>query len=896
MSIRLRDGALRMSTAESLFTLTSDPYIKKLSPLLETVNSLEAEYDAMSDSALQSSITSLKTSKPLTSSSLCHAFALSRESIYRALLLRPYNVQILSGLSLYSKKCVEMNTGEGKSLTTILPTFANFLEGRGTTVVTVNDYLAKRDFLEYKEVYKFLGMSVGLIQSGMNEDERKVQYDNDVVYVTNSEFGFDYLRDHLSYTKEGVVLPEGYEGRFLIVDEADSICIDEARTPLIISKSVPTNGQKYAIATKLATALQEGVHYDTDLKKKNVILTEAGYSDCENALKVPSLFKVEGGGSWAGYVVNAVKAKEIFKRDTDYAVVDGNRVEIIDTFSGRVLDGRKYADGLHQAIEAKEGLGVSEQSQVIAKVTFQSFFRLFPNLSAMTGTAMTSASEFKKVYDLDVVEIPTERPMARRDYDDVIYKTRNAADGALVNEILGVSPRPVLVGTTSVEQSERISDALKRNGISCALLNAERENASRESEIVSQAGRLGKVTVSTNMAGRGTDIKLGGDEGGMSFAFARATVADVCLSEEEKSKLPPNPETDYYPCEVSQGILEELLAVSKEVKKEFPNMEARDLEEVLVLANDTTEGEGEPQYLIKLRIVVGKVKDEFKAVLSEEKEEVLKLGGLYVMGTNRHESVRVDRQLRGRSGRQGDPGSSRFFLSFEDDMFTVFGGDKFKKMLEMFRVSDDMAIESKQVIDTLDKVQRTVEEEYEEVRSGVLSFDETLNGQRMVIYQDRSEILNLSGASFDAFFKNWASSVVDDIVDGSKGDAPKISGLIAQFFPLLAGGVLDDSKLSKNGAKEYLKLAVEEAVNSKMGPDGPEREKWRKTAQYLCLVSLDNAFQDHLGNMDSLVESVTLRGYRGLDPKVEYQQDGFELFKGLQGTIRRNSVFSVMNG
>jgi len=882
----------RFSTVESLFTLTSDPYIKKLSPLLEEINSLEPKYDSMSDADLQSTIKTLKTTSKLSPPQLSNAFALSREAIYRALLLRPYNVQILSALSLYNKKCIQMNTGEGKSLTTILPAFANFLEGRGTSVVTVNDYLAKRDYLAYSEVYSFLGMSVGLIQASMTEEQRAIEYEKDVVYVTNSEYGFDYLRDHLSYTKSGVVLGENFERRFIIVDEADSICIDEARTPLIISKSVKTNGQKYAIATKLATALQEKVHYDVDLKKKNVILTEVGYSDCENALKVPSLFKVEGGGSWAGYVVNAVKAKEIFKRDTDYAVVDENRVEIIDTFSGRVLEGRKYADGLHQAIEAKEGLEVSEQSQVIAKVTFQSFFRLFPNLSAMTGTALASASEFKRVYDLDVVEIPTERPLARRDYDDIIYKTRNAADRALVNEILGVSPRPVLVGTTSVDQSERIRGALKRNGVECELLNAEKENASRESEIVSQAGRLGKVTVATNMAGRGTDIKLGGDEGGMSFAFARAKVAEVCVAEGERLSLPPNPPPTYYPCEVTTEITNELSTISKDIKSEFLNMSARDLEEVLVLANDTTEGEDEPSYLIKLRIVIAKVKEEFKRVLEEEKSEVLSLGGLYVMGTNRHESVRVDQQLRGRSGRQGDPGSSRFFLSFEDEMFTVFGGDKFSKMLEMFRVSEDMAIESKQVVDTLDKVQRTVEEEYEEVRSGVLSFDETLNGQRMVIYQDRAEILNLEGDEFDNFFGNWASKVVEDIVEGSKGDATKIENLITQFFPVL-GGMLDASKLSvKNGAKEYLQVAVDEAVRVKMGE---EREKWRKTAQYLCLVSLDNAFQDHLGNMDSLVESVTLRGYRGLDPKVEYQQDGFELFKGLQGTIRRNSVFSVMN-
>ena len=636
------------------------------------------------------------------------AFAVVREAAWRVMSQRHYDTQILGGFCLSSLKCVEMATGEGKTLTTLLSVYDSICRGKKAFVVTVNDYLARRDKTVNGQVFNFLGVSVGLIQAGMNEAERREQYKNDVVYVTNQELGFDYLRDHLTLEQSGIVLGENWEDRYCLVDEADSVFIDEARTPLIISDSVPAKADKYEKAKILADNLVSGIHYDVDQKKKNVVLTEDGYADAERALGVSSLFTIEDGGSWASYVTNSVKAKELFKADVDYSVLDSPaRVNIIDPFSGRILDGRKYADGLHQAIEAKEGIQVSSQSKVIAKVTYQSFFKMFDNLAAMTGTAKSSASELSKIYGLDVVQVPTALPLVRRDFPDVVFKTRKASDDALVKEVVNVSPRPCLIGTTSVNQSERIQERLTEQGIKVEILNAEPKNAMRESEIVAQAGRLGAVTVATNMAGRGTDIKLGGDASAMAAIYCRSIlVGSGVVSPDEVDKLPPSPPESYYPCEIPAGVLKPFPEISKAIGAANGNkpLTALDVEELLVVACDTTEDDEDPDHVVSLRETFESVREAFGQVLDDEKKQVIDKGGLYVMGTNRHDSSRIDRQLRGRAGRQGDPGSSRFFLSFQDDMLTVFGGDQMTKILELFRVSDDVPIESSQVSSTLGKL------------------------------------------------------------------------------------------------------------------------------------------------------------------------------------------------
>ena len=605
--------------------------------------------------------------------------------IRRVLEQRHYDVQLLGGLILHDGRLAEMATGEGKTLVATLPCYANALTGKSAFVITTNDYLARRDMEKMGQIHRFLGLSVGLIQSSMTEPERRKAYACDVVYVTNSELGFDYLRDNLALSQEQTVLPTAeksgqFEG-FCVVDEADSVLIDEARTPLIISKQVPAPAQKYQIANKLAGALKSGLHYDVDEKNKNIVLNQKAYQDCEDALSIQSLFEgpADGSGAWAPYVVNAVKAKELFTKDKDYTILeeDGNQVGIgiIDSFTGRVLDGRRWSDGLHQSIEAKEGIPVSERSQVIAKVTYQSLFRQFSRLSGMTGTAMTDAGELEKIYDLRVSPVPPALPVARRDYPDVCFRTRKAADDALVKEVIAVGGgesdgRPCLIGTTSVSQSEQVVAALAEAGIRAELLNASPDNAAREGEIIAQAGRAGVVTVATNMAGRGTDILLGGCPSTMSRIKVRSVLIDQgVLSKDAAKSLPPPPREDYFPAPLEDDVtllLKEAASAMKASKG--TDLTALELDEILTVATDTTEGEDDEDFIIKLRDATEAVKDIYKPVLEKEKEGVLNSGGLYVMGTARHESRRIDGQLRGRAGRQGDPGTSRFFLSFQDDM------------------------------------------------------------------------------------------------------------------------------------------------------------------------------------------------------------------------------------
>ncbi|GMI46061.1 hypothetical protein TrCOL_g13604 [Triparma columacea] len=878
-----------VSSEDTLFQYAEDAAVKSLSSVVSEINSIEAKVEEMDDYAL-SQLTQTLTAKPNTPL----AFAAVREASWRVLTQRHYDCQLVGGLLMDANKLCEMQTGEGKTLTTLLPVYNKVVSGKKCFIVTTNDYLARRDSLVNGQVLNFLGVTTGLIQGGMAEDERRKQYDNDVVWVSNQEIGFDYLRDHLSMTKEGVVLGDDWVERFCLVDEADSIFIDEARTPLIISESVDADGTKFANAKILADNLQPKLHYDVDVKKKNAVLTEQGFMDAEKALGVDSLFEVKDGGSWVQYVTSAVMAKELFKPDVDYAI-GPDSISIIDSFSGRVLEGRKYKDGLHQAIEAKEGITVSKQSRVVAKVTYQAFFGMFKDLSAMTGTAKTSEVELKDVYNIEVVRVPTALPVARRDYKDVVFKTRRAADEALAKEVVAAGGRPVLVGTTSVEQSERIVARLQEEGIVAELLNADAKNAPRESEIVAQAGRVGRVTVATNMAGRGTDIKLGGDAGIMAQIYLRSKLVEAkVLVDGEEAFLPATPAEGYFPVDVSE-FDGEIGKVAKDLKK--MGLTADSLTQILSVACDATEGEDDEAYVTAVREIFESVEGKFKDVLGEEAEEVKRLGGLYVMGTNRHESPRIDRQLRGRAGRQGDPGSSRFFLSFEDDMFKVFGGDKLTKMLEVFRVSEDMPIEAESVTKTLDDVQLKVEENYREIRDNVRTFDEVLNGQRLVIYQRRMRMLG-RGGEFGDLVSEMAEEVVNDIIAGAgKGgkEVGKIAELLVQFFPQLSG-VVGEGELGKYKGKgkemgEFLKIAVGEAVEAKKGTT----KEFEKKAQYLTLLALDNAWSQHLNNMESLVESVTLRGYRGLDPKIEYQQDGFELFKGLEGTIRRNAVYSLMN-
>lgn len=825
----------------------------------------------------------------------------------RVLELRHYDVQLLGGLILHDGRLAEMATGEGKTLVSTLPAYLNALTGQTSFVITVNDYLARRDMEKMGQVHRFLGLSVGLIQSGMTVEQRRAAYSCDIVYVTNSELGFDYLRDHLALTPQETVLPGGageFSG-FCVVDEADSVLIDEARTPLIISKQVPAPANRYSVANQLGQALKKDVHYTVDLKNKNIVLTEQGYRESERALGVDSLFSIDpkDGAAWAPFIANAVKAKELFNKDVEYTITndaDGKPtgVGIIDAFTGRVLDGRRWSEGLHQSIEAKEGIAVSEQSSVIAKVTYQSLFRQFSRLSGMTGTAMADAAELEQTYNLPVTPVPTALPVARRDYPDVAFKTRKAANEALVREIEGAreAGRPCLVGTTSVAQSEQLVELLKGRNIHAELLNASPKNAPRESEIIAQAGRAGVVTVATNMAGRGTDILLGGCPTTMARIQTRSTLLGAGVLAKGQVQ-PPQPPDDYFPCPLDDDVSIMLKSAASSVKKSLGSeMTTIELEELLTVAFDTTEAEDDPEYVIALRDAADAVKALYAEVLSEEKEQVKKAGGLYVMGTNRHESSRIDQQLRGRAGRQGDPGSSRFFVSFQDDMFVIFGGDSLTKMLEMFRVSEDMPVEAPQITDALNKVQMAVEEKYREVRKEIFNFDEVLNGQRKAIYKRRRDILFADVVKSLETMKQYNAQTVADIVKGqtaSNGDlnVAKLVDKMGQFFPLSTAVITEaDLKgMSQDDATKYLQVVVDEVFSKKSS----QVKNLGKSCQYITLVTLDNAWSAHLQAMENLKEAVLLRSYQGRDPVSEYQNDAFALFEGLEDTMRFNSVYSL---
>jgi len=607
----------------------------------------------------------------------------------------------------------------------------------------------------------------------------------------------------------------------------------------------------------------------------------------------------------------------LFEKDVDYTVLEDEKKEkvgvgIIDAFTGRVLDGRRWSDGLHQSIEAKEGISVSSQSKVIAKITYQSLFRQFTRLSGMTGTATSDAIEFDQVYDLPVTPVPTALPIARRDYPDVVFKTRRAGNKSLINEILSLNAdeedggRPVLIGTTSIAASEVIVEELKkRGGIDAEILNALPKNAARESEIIAQAGRAGVVTVATNMAGRGTDILLGGCPSTMARIKLRSILVPALakINEKELEKIPPSPKDDYYPTEsIPSEAIDLIQDAGRNMAKMYDianDMTALLLEDVISTATDTTEAEDDPQHIIQLREAYEQIVGTYKPILDEEKELVRSKGGLYVMGTTRHESSRIDDQLRGRAGRQGDPGSSRFFLSFEDDIFVVFGGDGLNKILETFRVSEDMPVEAPTVSKSLDKVQLSVEEKYRDIRSQILEFDLVLEGQRRVVYARRQRILFSSSDKTLDIIQQYHVDSVRDIVQAQvnsngEADTAKIFDKIVQFFPPLANILTpEDLQQYKNNAdsiQSYLNLSIDELFNLKKEKDPASIAR---SANYILLVSIDNAWSDHLQNMENLKESVVLRKYQNLDPVAEYKNEAFGMFKGLEDAMRLNAIYSL---
>ena len=835
-----------MAILDKILRAGEGKILRKLKRIAEQVNSIEDDFTSLTDAELRALTDEYKQRYKDGESLddlLPEAFATVREAARRVLGQRHFDVQIMGGAALHFGNIAEMLTGEGKTLTATLPAYLNALTGRGVHIVTVNDYLAKRDAETVGRVHRFLGLEVGVILAQMPPEERRKAYQADITYGTNNEFGFDYLRDNMAWSLDECVQRGHY---YAIVDEVDSILIDEARTPLIISGPGEQSAKWYQEFAKIVPRLRRGEEgkngeeptgdYVVDEKKRTVAILESGVAKVEDWLGIDNLYKPEHT-HLVGFLNNALKAKELYKRDRDYIVHNGE-VLIVDEFTGRILHGRRYNEGMHQAIEAKEGVKIKDENQTLATITLQNYFRLYEKLAGMTGTAATEANEFHQTYKLGVVPIPTNKPMIRKDHPDVVYKTEDAKFRAVVEDIAEryEKGQPVLVGTTSVEKSEKLSKMLKRRGIPHEVLNAK--NHAREAAIVAEAGRKHAVTVATNMAGRGTDIMLGGNP---EFRAAR---------ELEKRGLSPTETPEEY-------------------EKAWPE-------------------------------ALEKAKEEVKA----EHDEVVKLGGLYVLGTERHESRRIDNQLRGRSGRQGDPGESRFYLSLEDDLMRLFNSARVEMIMNRLNIPDDVPIESGIVTKAIRSAQHQVEQQHFEARKNVLKYDEVLNQQRKVIYAERRKVLE--GADLREQVRGFIRDVISGYVRSAtaEGYAEEwdLDTLWKAFKQLYPVSVTVDELVEEAGGREKLtaELIEDRIIADALGAyDVREEELGSETMRELerrvILQVLDRKWREHLYEMDYLQEGIALRAYAQRDPLVEYQREGYDMFVAMLDAIKEDSVGFLFN-
>jgi preprotein translocase subunit SecA len=916
-----------------LKTLLGDPNARKLRKYkndIVEINLLEEEIQKLSDQELTGKTAEFKQrleQGETLDDLLPEAFAVVREAGKRVLGMRHFDVQLIGGMVLHDGQIAEMKTGEGKTLVSTLPAYLNALTGKGVHIVTVNDYLARRDAEWMGQIHRFLGLSVGLIQQGMNPVERRKNYACDITYGTNSELGFDYLRDNMATSIEEVVQrPFNY----CIIDEVDSVLIDEARTPLIISGQVERPSEKYTEAARVAAALirkkneddPEG-HYEVDEKQRNVLLSDEGFIEAEKLLGVQDLFDPKD--PWAHYIFNAIKAKELFIKDVNY-IVRNDEVVIVDEFTGRVMPGRRWSDGLHQAIEAKEGVEIQPETQTLATITYQNFFLIYPKLSGMTGTAKTEEAEFEKIYNLEVTIVPTNRPTGRKDLSDVVYKTEAGKWKSIADECeeMHQSGRPVLVGTTSVEKSELLSRLLAAKKIPHNLLNAKPENVERESEIIAQAGRKGAVTIATNMAGRGTDIILGGNADYMARLKLREYFMPRIVQPEDDNfavtnvmrgdggsraqGFAPNQKVktwkaspQIFPVELSKSTQQKLreavdFAVQQYGMQSLPELEAEDK-----VATASEKAPTNDPVILKLREVYNLIRQEYEQYTQAEHEEVVQLGGLHVIGTERHESRRIDNQLRGRAGRQGDPGSTRFFLSLEDNLLRIFGGDRVAKLMEMFHVEEDMPIESGMLTRSLEGAQKKVETYYYDIRKQVFEYDEVMNNQRRAIYAERRRVLE--GVDLKEKVIEYIERTMNDIVDAyinpelppEEWELDKVVGKVKEFIYLLQDLEPEQlADLSTGEIKTFLHEQARIAYDIKEAQvDQVKPGLMRQAERFFTLQQIDTLWREHLQQMDALRESVGLRGYGQKDPLIEYKSEGYELFLDMMTNIRRNVVYSL---
>ncbi|WP_017297889.1 preprotein translocase subunit SecA [Nodosilinea nodulosa] len=910
-----------------LKNLLGDPNARKLKkyrPDVVEINLLEEEIQQFSDEALAAKTVEFKQrlDKGETLDDLLpEAFAVVREASKRVLGMRHFDVQLIGGMVLHDGQIAEMKTGEGKTLVATLPCYLNALSGKGAHVVTVNDYLARRDAEWMGQIHRFLGLSVGLIQQGMTPAERRENYSCDITYGTNSEFGFDYLRDNMATAIEDVVQrPFNY----CVIDEVDSILVDEARTPLIISGQVERPSEKYTRAAEVGRELNADEHYEVDEKARNVLLTDEGFIMAEELLGVQDLFDPKD--PWAHYIFNAIKAKELFTKDVNY-IVRNDEIVIVDEFTGRVMPGRRWSDGLHQAIEAKEHVEIQPETQTLASITYQNFFLLYPKLSGMTGTAKTEEAEFERIYKLEVTIIPTNRPAARRDLSDVVYKNEEAKWKAVAEECAEMHEvgRPVLVGTTSVEKSEVLSALLSQRGVPHNLLNAKPENVERESEIVAQAGRSGSVTIATNMAGRGTDIILGGNAEYMARLKVREYLMPriVKPEDEDEFSITTVPGTrgrapaqgftpgkkvktwkaspDIFPIELSLGTIEALKATVDFAVNTYGERSLSELQAEDRLAVAAEKAPTDDPVIQKLRDVYNRIREEYEAFTATEHDKVIERGGLHVIGTERHESRRIDNQLRGRAGRQGDPGSTKFFLSLQDNLLRIFGGDRVAGLMNAFRVEEDMPIESGMLTRSLEGAQKKVETYYYDIRKQVFEYDEVMNNQRRAIYAERRRVLE--GNELKEMVIGYAEQTMDDIVTAyinpelppEEWKLPEMVGKVKEFVYLLADLTPEQLEdLSVGEIRTFLHEQARIAYDIKEAQvDQIKPGLMREAERFFILQQIDSLWRDHLQQMDALRETVGLRGYGQKDPLIEYKSEGYEVFLDMMTGIRRNVVYTL---
>ena len=852
-----------MGVFESIFGSANKKELKKIEPIIKKIESYDKSMQQLSDDELKHKTVEfkerLKNGETLDDI-LPEAFAVVREASYRVLGMKQYRVQLIGGVVLHQGRIAEMKTGEGKTLVATLPAYLNALSGKGVHVVTVNDYLAKRDKEWMGKVHEFLGLTVGVIVYGLDNDERRENYACDITYGTNNQYGFDYLRDNMVIYKKDKV-QRGLN--FAIVDEVDSILIDEARTPLIISGQGDESTDMYMRANMFANGLtgrimdpeedkpdifdrefkDETVDFLVDEKRKTASLTEIGTKKAEEYFGVENLSD-PNNMELAHHINQALKANNTMKRDIDYVVKD-DEILIVDEFTGRIMEGRRYSDGLHQAIEAKEGVEVKSESKTLATVTFQNYFRMYNKLSGMTGTAKTEEAEFNEIYKMDVVEIPTNKPVARVDEQDRVYINENAKFNAIVEEIKEIhkTGQPILVGTISIEVSEKLSKLLKKNGIKHDVLNAKQHE--REAEIVAQAGMFDKVTIATNMAGRGTDILLGG-----------------------------NPD---------------FLAKHDMKKQGYGEYVIESLDSFL----PSTDEE-----LVAARNVYNELYKKYKKMTDEDKKKVLEVGGLYIIGTERHESRRIDNQLRGRSGRQGDPGKSRFFVSLGDNLMRLFGGETIQKYAESGKFPEDEPMEFRTITKAIERAQTKVESNNFGIRKNVLKYDDVMNAQRKVIYTERDKVLDGEDMheSIVAMIKDIITNAIDTYCQDPKSENWEMEALMTYLNTFIPEGTLDLTRLNSYNKKTFTDYVTQKALEvygEKEEAIG--KEKFREIERVILLMVVDRKWMDHIDAMDQLRQGIGLRAFGQQDPVRAYNNEGFEMFEDMNHSIKEDTVRGMFN-